>query len=254
MRRIATVALVAVATVVVAATAAEPRTAQAAAPYSPRVQVMVVGRMRLLKAPTFVYSRPFSLLLGRRRCAVAGGTPLAALEGARRLGGPSFHVRDYGGCSLRFADASAMYVDRVGLDYARGRDGWVYKVDRRVGTTSAADLSGPFGSGRRLRAGQRVTWFYCRMGLAGCQRTLELGAPVRRVAAGSALGVHVHAYDDLARGRSAAGATVTLAGARFVADAGGNVTVTAPAQPGRHLLYASQPGSIQAVPVEITVT
>jgi len=53
---------------------------------------------------------------------------------------------------------------------------------------------------------------------------------------------------------AAAGATVTFAGARFVADAGGNVTVTAPAQPGRHLLYASQPGSIQAVPVEITVT
>ena len=35
--------------------------------------------------------------------------------------------------------------------------------------------SGPFGAGR-LRAGQRVTWFYCALENRSCQRTLELSA------------------------------------------------------------------------------
>ena len=260
MRRLATAVLVAAGAGLAlgpagsgAAGPGEPRAGASVIPYGPRVQVMVVGRTRLWKAATFVYSRPFTALVAGRRCAVVGGTPLATLEAARRLAGPSFHLRDFGACSLRPAESSGLFVDRVGFDYNRGRDGWVYKVDRRAGTASAGGLAGPFGTGRRLRAGQRVTWFYCRLGFGGCQRTLDLYVPVRRPAAGSQLAVHVHSYDDLARGHSAAGATVSLAGARAVTDAGGNATLPVPATSGPQRVYAGQPGLVPAFPVDVFV-
>ena len=61
----------------------------------------------------------------------------------------------------------------IGADLNRGQNGWVYKVGRRAATAGAADPTGAFGNGR-LRRGQRVTWFYCRLRAGGCQRTLEL--------------------------------------------------------------------------------
>ena len=79
---------------------------------------------------------------------------------------------------------------------AQGADGWVYKVGRRVGSTGAADPSGPFGTGRRLRTGQRVLWFWCVKDAAdACQRTLEIAAP-RTVAPGAAFRATVRGYDE----------------------------------------------------------
>ena len=59
-------------------------------------------------------------------------------------------------------------------DRNRGRRGWAYKVGNKAGTTGAADPSGPFGTGRRLRKTQRVLWFYCVLRSRGCQRTLSI--------------------------------------------------------------------------------
>ena len=62
-------------------------------------------------------------------------------------------------------------VTGIGPDRNRGQRGWVYKVGRRAATAGAGDTGGPFGRGR-LRARQRVTWFYC-VRAADCQRTLD---------------------------------------------------------------------------------
>ena len=87
---------------------------------------------------------PRASAVGRPRCAVAAGTPLAALAALRRAGGPAFRVRDYASCSRHAADASGLYVSaRSARDRARGQDGWVYKVGNRVGTAGAADPRGP---------------------------------------------------------------------------------------------------------------
>ena len=70
-------------------------------------------------------------------------------------------------------------------------------------TAGAADPSGPFGRGR-LKRGQRVTWFYCRLGEGGCQRTLALTAR----AGPGAVDVTVRGYDDEGGGVPIEGATV----------------------------------------------
>lgn len=227
--------------------------ARAAAPtYGPRVQVMVAGRTRVLRSPTWIIARQAAVPVGRRRCTVAAGTPLAALEALRRVRGPTFSVRDYGSCSTRPLDSSGLFVFRVGADYNRGRDGWVYKVGRRAGTAGAADLRGPFGNGRRLASGQRLLWFYCRMALGGsCQPTLEVSAP-SRVAAGSPVAVGVRAYDDAGRGRPVAGAMVRLGFSQAVTGGDGTATLPAPA-PGRHQASASAPGAVAAFPVAVSV-
>src|SRR3954454_10701118 len=77
----------------------------AGASAAPRVKVMVVGRSGLLLAPRAVVARQVTVRASGKRCAAAAGTPLAALVGAHRVGGPSFTVRDFGGsCSRRPRD------------------------------------------------------------------------------------------------------------------------------------------------------
>ena len=115
-----------------------------------------------------------------RRCAVAGRTPLAALV---RSNPGRIRLRDFGACSSRPSDAAGLLVTGIDGDRNRGQRGWVYKVGHRAATAGAADPSGPFGHGR-LRAGQRVTWFYC-VRAADCQRTLEPFARRRSTAASS---------------------------------------------------------------------
>src|SRR4051812_45232464 len=115
---------------------------------APRVKVMVMGRTGLLLAPRAVVAKAVTVRASGKRCAAAAGTPLSALAGARRAGGPAFRVKVYGGsCSRRPADSAALFVTRVGPDGNRGRNGWAYKVGTRAGTAGAADLSGPFGNG-----------------------------------------------------------------------------------------------------------
>jgi hypothetical protein len=222
--------------------------APAPAASAPRVETMVVGEIGAALAPAkVVAANATTVRASGRRCAVAAGTPLAALV-AR---GPSLGIRDMGSCSRRRAvDSSGLYVFRVGSERARGQAGWVYKVGRRVGTAGAADPSGPFGTGRRLRGGQRLLWFWCRS--AGrCQRTLEVSAPARATA-GQPLTVTVRGYDDNGRGVAVSRATVTLGSATATTGAGGRATIV-PATAGRARLRATKQGLVESFPRTVTV-
>ncbi len=79
-----------------------------------------------------------TLRVGGRRCRVAAATPLAALLGAGAAGRISgIGVRDYGRCSrTRARDSASLFVTGIAGEGNRGRNGWVYKVGRRVGTTA----------------------------------------------------------------------------------------------------------------------
>jgi hypothetical protein len=219
---------------------------------APRVETMVVGKARVLLEPARVTARASAVRVGGRRCAVAAATPLAALAAARRAGGPTFALLDFGSCSRSARDAGGLFVRRIGREANRGRDGWAYKVGRRAGTAGAADIGGPFGTGRRIGAGARVLWFWCRLGARGCQRTLAVRAPAT-AARGAPLTVTVTGYDDAGRGRGVAGATVVLAGATATTGRDGRATLSAPAAPGSHTLHATAPGLVSAFPERVTV-
>jgi hypothetical protein len=215
-----------------------------------RVDVMVVGSARVLHAPTQVRLKQRTVKVGRRRCRVGGATPLAALAGTH----VKFAVRDYARCGRRPRDASGLYVRSVAGERASGSNGWVYKVGRRAGTTGAADLSGPFGNGRRLRNGQRVTWFWCVLGSAGsCQRTLELQPERTTAAPGETLNVKVRGYDDFGKGVLVEGATVRLGSASAVTGASGTAALTVPAATGELALEAERAGMVRAFPREVRV-
>jgi hypothetical protein len=147
-------------------------TALAAAPAAagtaggPSVRASVVGKHRVLDRARTVRARATTVRIGGRRCAVGAGTPLAALLAVRR----DVRIRDYASCGRRAADAGGLFVFQIGSERNRGTDGWVYTVDGRKGTTGAADPSGPFGTGRRLRAGDRVVWLWCTMTARGTCR------------------------------------------------------------------------------------
>jgi hypothetical protein len=90
-------------------------------------------------------------------------------------------------------------------------------VGNKAGTAGAGDPGGPFGSGR-LKAGARVTWFYCHMKASGCQRTLAI---TPRALGGGQVKVTVRAFDDSGTARRAAGATVFLGMASAQTDSSG---------------------------------
>jgi hypothetical protein len=218
-----------------------------------QVRVMIVGRTRTLLAARSVPIAAATVPVGRRRCSVAAGTPLAVLATARRGGGPAYSLRDYGHCSRSPRDAEGLFVTSIGGDRNAGRDGWVYKVGERAGSTDAAGLSGAFGDGRRLRAGQRVLWFWCVMGASSCQRTLDLSAPASPVAPGARFTVTVSGYDDQGRGVAAAGATVTLGGSTAIADSAGQASLAAPASAGTYAVSAQQAGAVPSFPQTVLV-
>jgi hypothetical protein len=211
------------------------------------VELMVVGKSRVLREAAPVKLRARSVRVGGRRCAIGRATPLAALAGTRlRL-----RFRDYGSCGRSPADAGSLYVRTVGPDRARGPRGWVYKVGNRAGTTGAADLSGPFGTGRRLRGG-RLLWFWCVQSRAGsCQRTLDARPEASSVAAGAPLRVTVRGYDDNGRGVPVAGALVRAGGAQALTGADGVATVTMPA--GAVRVTAERDGMVRSFPVRVAV-
>lgn len=227
--------------------------APAAAAAPPRVKVMVVGRSGLLLAPRTVTARQVTVRASGKRCAAAAATPLAALAGARRAGGPSFTVRDYGGsCSRSARDGAALFVTRVGPDRNRGRDGWEYKVGTRAGTAGAADPAGPFGTGP-LRSGTPVTWFWCRLSRSGsCQRTLAVSSR-RSVGRGGRLRVRVRAYDDAGRAIAARGARVALGGRHARTNRRGIAVLRAASRAGRVRLTATRRGMVRAFDHRIRV-
>ncbi|HEX2016652.1 MAG TPA: hypothetical protein VGN69_08145 [Solirubrobacteraceae bacterium] len=219
-----------------------------------KVTIMVVGSRATLLGPTAVTARRATVRVRGRRCAIAPDTPLAALLEARRAGAPSPLLRDYGHCSRQTRDAAALFVYALGPDHNRARDGWVYKVGHRLGTTGAADPSGPRGDGHRLGSGERVLWFWCQEPPAGgCQRTLEVSPEQRTLGAGQQLAVRVTGFDDHGRGAPVAGATVTLGSASASTGADGVARVTA-AGSGPQALNALAAGTIAAFPVVVRVT
>jgi len=214
-----------------------------------KVEVMVVGKRDVLVPAKQVTLKPRSVGIDGKRCAIGGATPLSALAGT----GISFRLVDYGACSRRPRDAGSLYVRQIGRDRAKGRDGWIYKVGRRTGSGGAADPAGPFGTGRKLRPGQRVLWFWCVKDAAdACQRTLETSAP-RGVTSGAPLAVTVRGYDEAGEGVAVAGATVRLGDATAVTGADGVATVVAPTTAGHYALEATKAGLVRAFPRMVAV-
>lgn len=214
------------------------------------VDVMVVGRSEVLKPPARVRLKTRSVAVGARRCAVGAATPLAALLGTRLR----IALRDYGSCGRSPRDAGGLFVRRVGAEGNRGRDGWVYKVGRRAGTTGAADFAGAFGDGRRLRSGQSVLWFWCVMSADdGCQRTLEVSTAARTVRPGEPLRVRVRGYDDRGRAAAVAGATVGLLGASAVTGPDGFASLVVPPTGGAARVTAEKPGLVPAIGRRVVV-
>ncbi len=210
------------------------------------VKVMVVGQASVLAGPQPVKLVDRTVKVGGKRCATGARTALSALA-ATRL---PLTFKDYGACSRRPAESGSLYVRSIDGEKARGSDGWVYKVGRRVGTTGAADPSGAFGDGRKLRTGQKVLWFWCVKDAAdACQRTLEVTAP-RRVAPGATFQAAVRGYDENGRGVPVAGVEL-VPGA--ITDADGVAAVTAPAAAGTLTLAAAKDGMVPAFPRKVTV-
>jgi hypothetical protein len=233
--------------VIAAATAAVAVPAPATAA---TVHVMVVGKERVLRGDRTVRLKPRTVKVAGRRCKVLAATPLAVLAATRlKLG-----FRDYGSCGRRPRDAGGLYVTKVAGERERGRGGWVYKVGRRAGTTAAGDPAGPFGNGRRLRHGQRVTWFWCEQNASGsCQRTLEVRPDRASAAPGETLRVTVRGYDDFGKGVAVSGATVRLGSSSVVTGADGTGVLTVPAASGTLRLLAERPGMVRAFPRKVRI-
>ena len=212
----------------------------AAAP--PKVSQLVVYRDGSAVTKT-VSARATKVGVGGRRCTAGEGTALAALVRSKpgRL-----RLHDFGSCSRRAADGAGLFVESIRGDANRGQNGWVYKVGRRAASAGAADPGGPFGRGR-LRSGQRVTWFYCRMRDGGCQRTLELRV---RAEAGALLAT-VRGYDDAGKGVAVAGATVGAGGESVQTDSSGSARLSLPA--GRYRAVASKAGLVRSFAERVEV-
>jgi hypothetical protein len=208
---------------------------------APKVDQMVVFRSGKA-VERRVSTAGVRLRVGRRRCAVPARTALASLVRARP---GRIRLRDYGSCSSHPSDASGLYVKSIRRDRAKGQMGWVYKVGRKAAPAGAADPSGPFGRGR-LRAGQRIVWFYCRRA-TNCQRTLAARA---RAEAGAVV-VKVLGFNDAGRGVAVAGATVHVGSAKAVTGADGTVRVAAGS--GRHRVYATKRGLVRSFPERVRV-
>jgi hypothetical protein len=202
---------------------------------APTVRQLVVFRGGDAVTKTVTASRVLVRVRGRR-CAAGDGTALAALVRSRpgRL-----RLRDFGSCSRRPRDGAGLFVSAIGPDRNRGQNGWVYKVGRRSATAGAADPSGPFGRGR-LRSGQRVTWFFCRLRGGGCQRTLDL----RASAEPGGLVATVRGYDDEGRGVAVEGATVSAGGASALTGPDGSARLALPA--GAYRVVASKSGLVRS--------
>jgi hypothetical protein len=232
VRRRAVLALVGAAAIVAAPASAAP----------PRLDQLVVFKSGK-SVERRVSTRGLNVRVRRHRCAVPGRTALATLVRARP---GHIRLRDFGSCSRRAGDASGLYVAAIGRERERGRGGWVYKVGRRAAPAGAADPAGPFGSGR-LRAGQRVLWFYC-LRAGDCQRTLSVRATART---GTDLAVAVTGYDDDGKGKRVAGATVHVGGATAVTGPEGVAHLTVLA--GRHRAFAEKAGLVRSFTERITV-
>lgn len=229
------------AAVAVAATCAAAPPAGAAS--YPKVEQLVVYRdgTALQKSAT---AKHVTVRVSGRDCAVGSATALAALV---RIKPPKLRLRDYGSCSKRAADAEQLFVRGIGPDVNKGFDGWVYKVGSKIATAGAADPSGPFGRGR-LKDGQRVTWFYCRLVGQSCQRTLVV--KVSSTAPGQ-VSVSVRSADDQGKTVPAGGATVHIGDTTVTTDDTGRATAAVAS--GTHRVHAERAGEIRSFAERVQV-
>jgi hypothetical protein len=237
--QISTAGLALVATAASAVATAAP-VAEPARKGEPPIEQMVVFRDGAEVAAKVAAKRT-TAAVGRRSCAIAAATPLAALLATPGLG--KMKLYDYGSCSSRPADSSGLFVRAIRGERNRGLDGWVYKVGRRLGTAGAADPAGPFGSGRlRARTPRgtktRVLWFYCQFEGGSCQHSLELELDVDgREAAATVFG-----YDDAGKGTRVPGARISVRGRPDLGrttGSDGEATLTFPAR-GTYALRAAK--------------
>lgn len=229
MRRLTLVAAVA------ALVAAAP---PAGAASYPKIEQLVAFRdgTAIQKTAT---AKHLTVKVGSRKCAVAAATAMAALI---RIEPPKLRLRDYGSCSARARDGAGLFVRAIGPDANKGFDGWVYKVGQKLATAGAADPTGAFGSGR-LKNGQRVTWFYCRLDQQNrmCQRTLAIDTSAF---APGQVRVRARSYDDRGKATPAAGATIHAGEVTATTGDDGSVVLTLPA--GRHRIHAERTGEIRS--------
>ena len=204
-----------------------------------RFDQLVVFRDGIAKSETVGTART-RVRVGDYRCRVPRATPLAALV---RSEVADLNVHDFSGS----CDPAALFVNQIGPDKNRGESGWVYKVGNRQGTTSAADPTGPFGSGR-IKRRVRVTWFYCVFREGGCQRTLRVRA---RDEGGGTVSVRVMAYDDEGRGARLPAAIVHGGGEAAVTNADGVATLKLP--PGTHHVHAHKRGYVRSFAERVVV-
>ena len=220
----------------------------AAAPPAGAASYPKVGQLVVFRDGTSIQksasTKAVTIRVGGRDCTTGSSVALAALV---RIKPPKLRIRDYGACSRRARDGAGLFVRAIGPDANRGFDGWVYKVGQKIATAGAADPSGPFGRGR-LKDGQRVTWFYCRLVNASCQRTL-VAKPV--ATAPGQVTVTVRAYDDRGKSVPASGATVRSGDASATTGEDGTAVLTLP--PGRHSVHAERDGSIRSFAEEVDV-
>jgi hypothetical protein len=212
-----------------------------AAGAAPKIRQLVVFRDGHALAKR-VSTAATTVNVAGRRCAVGDGTALAALARSRP---GTLRIRDFGACSSSPRDAAGLLVTRIGPNRNRGQRGWVYKVGRRAATAGAGDPSGPFGHGR-LRAGQRVTWFYC-VRAADCQRTLE----VRATPTTGGIVATVRAYDDAGDGVPVEGARVTAGGVTGLTAADGRVQIALTS--GTHRVVARKEGLVRSFTERVEV-
>jgi hypothetical protein len=102
-----------------------------------------------------------------------------------------------------------------------------------------------------LRRGVRLLWFWCELGDAGCQRTLEARPERRRVAAGEQVIVRVVGYDDEGRGAAVSGATVRLGSLQAQTGADGRATLVMPAGARRVRVTAAKQGLVPSFPAAV---
>jgi hypothetical protein len=216
--------------------------APAPAAAAPRISQLVVFRDGSAVAKQ-VRAKATTVAVKRRRCAVGEATALAALVRSRP---GKLRLHDFGSCSRRPADGAGLFVAGIRGDLNRRQNGWVYKVGNRAATAGAADPGGPFGRGK-LRSGQRVTWFYCRMKSGGCQRTLALKL---RTTAGT-LTATVKGYDD--QGHAVAVPAATVSAGKLTAVTAGNGTATLDLPAGRYSVVASKAGLVRSFAERVEV-
>ena len=201
----------------------------------PKISQLVVFRDGSAQSKT-ASTRATKVSVAGRRCTAGDGTALAALVRSKP---GKLKLHDFGSCTRRASDGAGLFVRSIGGDANRGQNGWIYKVGRKAATAGAADTGGPFGRGL-LRAGQRVTWFYCRMRDGGCQRTLELKLTTQP----GTLIATVRGYDDQGDGVAVADAAVSAGGASAQTDATGVARLALPA--GRYRAVASKSGLVRS--------